>query len=79
MPVANPLHHQQPYVDGITSSSFARFYPYYLGEHSDPTCRRLHVLGTTAVVTLLAAFAVTTNPRLLLAAPLGESQPPPLL
>lgn len=25
--------------------SFAEFYPYYLGEHSNPTCRRLHFVG----------------------------------
>ena len=23
------------------------FYPYYLGEHQNATCRRLHFLGTT--------------------------------
>ena len=26
--------------------TFAQFYPYYLSEHSSPTCRRLHYLGT---------------------------------
>jgi hypothetical protein len=40
-------------------ASFRDFYPYYLGEHSDPMCRRLHFLGTTlvisAAVTLLAS------------------------
>ena len=31
-----------------TYSSFAEFYPYYLSEHSNRTCRRLHFLGSTA-------------------------------
>ena len=28
-----------------TFSSFAEFYPFYLGEHQDRTCRRLHFAG----------------------------------
>jgi hypothetical protein len=28
-------------------ASFADFYPYYLGEHSDPRCRWVHFIGTT--------------------------------
>ncbi|MFZ5520068.1 MAG: Mpo1-like protein [Pseudomonadota bacterium] len=40
-------------------ASFREFYPYYLGEHRDATCRRLHVVGTglviaTALTALLA-------------------------
>ncbi|MBF8781680.1 DUF962 domain-containing protein [Pseudomonas fulva] len=34
--------------------SFADFYPYYLGEHNDPVCRRLHFIGTSLVIALLA-------------------------
>lgn len=34
-------------------ASFAEFYPYYLGEHADRTCRRLHFAGTTLVIALL--------------------------
>ena len=49
--------------------NFADFYPYYLEEHSDRTCRRLHFVGTTlALLTLIAAFA-TLNFWLLLAVP----------
>ncbi|UXI67555.1 DUF962 domain-containing protein [Tahibacter amnicola] len=27
-------------------ASFREFYPYYLGEHANPTCRRLHYVGS---------------------------------
>ena len=38
--------------------SFAEFYPYYLSEHSDRTCRRLHFIGTALVIlTLIVAVA----------------------
>lgn len=40
-------------------ASFGEFYPYYLGEHRDATCRRLHVVGTGLVIaTALAALLV---------------------
>lgn len=29
------------------------FYPYYLMEHRDPTCRTLHYIGTSLVIVLL--------------------------
>jgi len=31
-------------------NSFAEFYPYYLSEHSNSTCRRLHFIGTSLVL-----------------------------
>jgi hypothetical protein len=49
--------------------SFAEFYPYYLSEHRDPTCRRLHVLGTGCVLATLGVAVATANPRWLLAVP----------
>lgn len=30
--------------------SFREFYPYYLSEHSNPTCRRLHYVGSLLVI-----------------------------
>ena len=38
---------------------FVDFYPYYLQEHRDSTCRRLHFIGTSLVilVMLLALFS----------------------
>lgn len=43
-----------------TYNSLAEFYPYYLEEHSNRTCRRLHVVGTSLVI-LTALYAVTTQ------------------
>lgn len=40
-------------------SSFAEFYPYYLAEHENRTCRRLHLIGSLLVLALLA-FSVST-------------------
>ena len=39
-------------------SSFADFYPYYLGEHRNPVCRALHYTGSALgiAVLLLALF-----------------------
>ena len=31
-------------------NTFAEFYPYYLSEHSNSTCRRLHFIGTSLVI-----------------------------
>lgn len=35
--------------------SFQEFYPFYLQEHSNSTCRRLHFIGSTIVLLLLIA------------------------
>ncbi|EKT4468960.1 DUF962 domain-containing protein [Pseudomonas putida] len=51
--------------------SFAEFYPYYLGEHSNPTCRRLHFVGTSLVIALLAYTIASGKWPLLLAVPLA--------
>jgi len=49
-------------------ASFAEFYPFYLSEHSDRTCRRLHFSGSTLALLCLVALIVTRNPWWLLAA-----------
>ncbi|HEV8502561.1 MAG TPA: Mpo1-like protein [Casimicrobiaceae bacterium] len=51
-------------------ATFAEFYPFYLGEHANPVCRRLHVAGTLATLAALIAAAVTRDARWLVAAPL---------
>ena len=39
--------------------SFRDFYPYYLSEHSNRTCRRLHFAGTSGALALLVAAVAT--------------------
>ena len=47
--------------------SFAEFYPFYLSEHSDRTCRRLHFAGSTLALLCLVALILTRSPWWLLA------------
>ena len=42
-------------------ASFREFYPFYLNEHANRTCRRLHFVGTSLVVLCLVALALTRN------------------
>ena len=35
-------------------TSFAEFYPYYLQEHRNDTCRRLHYVGSLLVLGIIA-------------------------
>ncbi len=39
--------------------SFAEFYPFYLGEHANRTCRRLHFVGSSLGLVCLAAALYT--------------------
>jgi hypothetical protein len=34
-------------AEGVAYRSFGDFYPFYLSQHADRTCRRLHFVGTT--------------------------------
>jgi hypothetical protein len=54
---------------GERYQSFSQFYPYYIHEHSNRTCRRIHVVGTGLVVGILAVAVVTLNPWWLLLVP----------
>jgi len=51
--------------------SFAAFYPFYLSEHRNPTCRALHFSGSTLVLVLIALAIVSRNAWWLLAVPLA--------
>lgn len=41
--------------------SFSEFYPFYLREHSNLMCRKLHFVGTCSVISLLLLFFFTGN------------------
>ena len=44
---------------GAKYSTFGDFYPFYLSEHSNRTCRRLHFAGTSlGLVCFVAALAM---------------------
>ena len=47
-------------------ASFREFYPYYLSEHENPTCRRLHFVGSWVVLGFAATALLTMNPWWLL-------------
>lgn len=40
-------------------ATFAEFYPFYLAEHSNRTCRRLHFIGSSIGLILLATALLT--------------------
>ena len=50
-------------------TSFREFYPYYLSEHSDRNCRRLHFVGSWLVLGCVALAIVLANPWWLLGMP----------
>ncbi|WP_282371057.1 DUF962 domain-containing protein [Pseudomonas sp. PS02290] len=50
---------------------FADFYPYYLQEHRDSTCRRLHFIGTSLVILILAFAVLNASWTLLWVLPLA--------
>jgi hypothetical protein len=47
-------------------ASFADFYPYYLSEHSNRTCRRLHFVGSTIGLACGVVAIVRHKPSLIL-------------
>jgi hypothetical protein len=49
--------------------SFAEFYPFYLNEHRNRTCRRLHFIGSSLVLAVIVWVAVSGNLVWLLALP----------
>lgn len=51
--------------------SFEEFYPFYISQHSDQTCRRLHIIGTT-IILIYALFEPFTFPSLALAGMVGS-------
>ena len=54
-----------------TYTTFREFWPFYLREHSLPTTRRLHYIGTALVITLAILAVATGNWWLLIALPVA--------
>lgn len=42
-------------------NSFAEFYPFYLQEHKDPACRRLHYIGSSLVIVVVFYALLTAS------------------
>jgi hypothetical protein len=52
-------------------ASFREFYPYYLGEHRNRACRRLHFAGSTLVLLVVLVAIASGDARWLWLAPLA--------
>ena len=52
--------------DARQFTTFAAFYPFYLGEHSNRTCRRLHFLGSSLALVFLAMAIARGQPQFIL-------------
>jgi hypothetical protein len=50
--------------------SFREFYPFYLAEHANRTCRRLHFFGTSLVLATIGMVAWTGGWASLIVVPL---------
>jgi hypothetical protein len=53
-------------ADPQSFKTFAEFYPFYLGEHRNRTCRRLHFVGSTLALVCVAMLIATGRPQYLL-------------
>lgn len=51
-------------------ASFRAFYPYYLSEHRNPICRRLHFVGSSLVLLVLGLAVFSARWQLLWLLPL---------
>jgi len=50
-------------------NSLKEFYPFYLSEHLNPTCRKLHFIGTALLFIILVASIFTGNYSWLISIP----------
>jgi hypothetical protein len=51
--------------------NFAEFYPFYLSEHRNSACRRLHFVGSCCVLSILIYALGSGDYRWFLAAPIA--------
>ncbi|MGB2741948.1 MAG: DUF962 domain-containing protein [Cognaticolwellia sp.] len=50
--------------------NFKSFYPFYLSQHQDITCRRLHFIGSSLIILMLTYMLISTQWVLLWTLPL---------
>lgn len=55
-----------PPTSAVRHARFRDFYPFYLSEHRNRTCRRLHFIGSTLALACLIALVITRSPWWLL-------------
>jgi len=46
-------------------TSFKQFYPFYLSQHQNKTCRRLHIIASTLIILLIGYSVITSQWTLL--------------
>ncbi|MFK5889694.1 MAG: DUF962 domain-containing protein [Flavobacteriaceae bacterium] len=51
--------------------TFKEFYPFYLSQHSNKTCRLLHVIGTTILLAITLTAVYHKQPILLIFVPIA--------
>jgi hypothetical protein len=56
---------------GRRLSSYEDFWPYYVSQHRNPTCRALHWVGTALVIACLGAAVLLLSTVWLLASPVA--------
>ena len=64
------MTHAPAPISGDRFKSFSEFYPCYIHEHSNRTCRRIHVVGSALVLVILGVALATLNAWWLIGAPL---------
>jgi hypothetical protein len=69
LPVNNDRRYAMSAETTARFTSFAEFYPYYLQEHSNDVCRRLHYVGSLLVLSILGYALFTQQWLWLLALP----------
>ena len=52
-------------------ASFAEFYPFYLSEHGNRSCRRMHFIGSSLVIVVIALAVLSGQLRWLWLAPVA--------
>ena len=55
----------------VEYKSFNEFYPFYLSQHANLVCRRLHFAGSLTIICILVTALVTANATWLFALPVA--------